>query len=547
MKDAPLSALPESTDVVIVGYGPVGAALACLLGRQGVSSLVVDKETDILQMPRAIALDNEALRILQAVGLAEDSFERIAIPFVRMLSPHFGEFARLNTAGSRDGHPKLVTFYQPELERALRGAVARQDTVAVAAGTEFLGFREQADGLRVDLRGPDGETHSVATRYLVGADGASSHIRTLIDQDFKGKTYAEDWLIVDARNVPTPIDHIEFICDPGRPTPHMVAPGGRERWEFMLQPGEQRADMESDARIRELLAPWGAPEQMQIERKAVYRFHARCCASFRKGRVLLAGDAAHITPPFVGQGLVAGLRDALNLGWKLAWVLQGRAAPRILDSYDVERRPHAHAMINLAKFMGGLVMPRSSVKALFSHGLAALLCRTPGLKSYFQDLKIKPQNAYRHGLFVSGRRASRLQRGAWLPQCLARDPAGQIVLSDEAFAGRMSLVGLGVDPRAGLSPEAIARWQAAGGHFVQFCLRGQRLHRAGDAYEVLDDSLLPEAAPADWLVVVRPDLTVLHDGPVDAAQRLLRETFALLGADAARPPAANPVSVSSAS
>ena len=126
----------------------------------------------------------------------------------------------------------------------------------------------------------------------------------------------------------------------------------------MLRPGETRADMESDARVSELLAPWGGPAAMTIERKAVYRFHARTAKAFSKGRVFLAGDAAHITPPFVGQGLVAGLRDAANLSWKLAWVLQGRASPRILDSYDEERRPHAKAMIDLAKFMGRLIMPQ---------------------------------------------------------------------------------------------------------------------------------------------------------------------------------------------
>ncbi|MBB5443789.1 2-polyprenyl-6-methoxyphenol hydroxylase-like FAD-dependent oxidoreductase [Paraburkholderia sp. WSM4177] len=153
---------------------------------------------------------------------------------------------------------------------------------------------------------PHGRPHVVRARYLVGADGASS----LVGQQLKGKTFAEDWLIVDARHVPRPVDHIEFICDHRRPTPRMVAPDGRERWEFMLGPGERREDMKSETLIRELLSPWGNVDDMINERKAVYRFHARTVDAFSNGRVFLAGDAANITPPFVGQGLVAGLRDA---------------------------------------------------------------------------------------------------------------------------------------------------------------------------------------------------------------------------------------------
>ncbi|MDF5954741.1 FAD-dependent monooxygenase [Pseudomonas aeruginosa] len=228
------------------------------------------------------------------------------------------------------------------------------------------------------LRSELGQSHSVRARYLIGADGASSKVRGLIGQEFEGHSYAEDWLIVDAcGRERQAIDHVEFICDHRRPTPHMPAPGGRERWEFMLQPGETREQMEDAERIGQLLERWIEPSQLNIERKAVYRFHARCCERFQNGRVFLIGDAAHITPPFVGQGLVAGLRDAANLAWKLAWVLQGRAAPAILDSYDGERRPHAREMIDLAKFMGRLIMPRNAWLALFGHGLMRALSLIP--------------------------------------------------------------------------------------------------------------------------------------------------------------------------
>jgi 3-(3-hydroxy-phenyl)propionate hydroxylase len=372
--------IPETVDVLIVGYGPVGAAVAALLGRYGVRTLVVDKAPDILMAPRAIALDNEALRILQMVGLPEDAFEKVAIPHVRMHCPHVGEFSRLNTSGSIDGHPKLVTFYQPDLERALRKRAEDHTSVETLACTEMRDFVEENDGIRAMLKLEDGSVAVVKSRYLVGADGAGSKVRKAIGQDFGGKTYAEDWLIVDARNVPGAFDHVEFICDPARPTPHMIAPGGRIRWEFMLRPGESREEMEKDQTIARLLAPWAKAGALEIERKAVYRFHARSCERYSKGRVFLVGDAAHITPPFVGQGLVAGLRDAANLAWKLAFVIKGNAAPAILETYDQERRPHATKMIGLAKLMGGLVMPSSRFMAVLIHGTMALLRRMPGLR-----------------------------------------------------------------------------------------------------------------------------------------------------------------------
>ena len=180
-----------------------------------------------------------------------------------------------------------------------------------------------ANGVTATLRTCAGAETSVRARYLVGADGAGSSVRAAIGEDFAGETYAEDWLIVDALGVPGSFDHVEFICDPVRPTPHMVAPGGRTRWEFMLRPGETGQEID----VAESLRRWVGGADVRIERKAVYRFHARARRRFSKGRVFLAGDAAHITPPFVGQGLVAGLRDVANLAWKLACVVQGRASP----------------------------------------------------------------------------------------------------------------------------------------------------------------------------------------------------------------------------
>jgi 3-(3-hydroxy-phenyl)propionate hydroxylase len=365
------------TDVLIVGLGPVGAALANLLGRYGVRVLAIDKSTVIFTKPRAIALDNEALRILQLVGVRDGEFSTVALPQIQYHSPLFGRFARINSAGIVDGHPMVVTFYQPELEQLLRSKLAQYPSVEVRLGVALESFADDGRQVRACLNGLDGAQLEVRARYLVGADGANSLVRRLLGLEFEGHTFSQDWLIVDALDVPNPIDHCEFICDPHRPTPHMVAPGGRQRWEFMLKPGERPEEMERPESVRRLLAPWCDVDRIRIERTAVYRFQAREARSFSQGRCFLAGDAAHVTPPFAGQGLVAGLRDVANLAWKLAWVVRGQAHERILDSYDAERRPHARKIINLARFLGALVMPGNRTTAFVVHGLMRIRCCLP--------------------------------------------------------------------------------------------------------------------------------------------------------------------------
>lgn len=521
--------LPHSiidTDVLVVGYGPVGAALAALLGRHGIRTLVVEKSQDILMAPRAMSLDNEALRLLQMVGLGEDAFDKVAMPHVRMHCPYVGEFGKINTGGSIDGHAKLIMFYQPELERALRRQVASHDSVTTLTGVEMTGVEQDSNGVQASLTWKDGTRKIVRSHYLVAADGAGSTVRKAIGQSFEGMTYSEDWLIVDAQNVPGDFDHIEFLCDPGRPTVHSVGTGGRIRWEFMLRPGETREEMEKDETIAKLLAPWAKMGGVHLERKAVYRFHARSCERYSVGRVFLAGDAAHVTPPFVGQGLVSGLRDVANLGWKLAWVLRGQAAPSILDSYDQERRPHAKAMIELARLMGHLVMPRNAALAILIHGFMRMMRQIPGLREYFEELGIKPKNRFGRGLFAHGR--SKLGRGTWIAQTFVRDSEGRHLLSDDALGPHLTLVGFGLDPAQHLGQNLRKAWEQRGGRIVQFCLRGQTLHRGEHCYEDIGGALVPGVAPYGWCAVVRPDRTILHDGPVGDVDRIVREAVALL-------------------
>ncbi|MEJ8824927.1 bifunctional 3-(3-hydroxy-phenyl)propionate/3-hydroxycinnamic acid hydroxylase [Variovorax humicola] len=519
------------TDILLVGLGPVGAALANLLGRYGVRVLAIDKATTIFEKPRAIALDNEALRILQLAGVRDGEFETVAIPQVQYRSPLFGRFARINSAGIIDGHPALVTFYQPELERLLREKLAQYPGVEVRLGIELATFADDGRFIKARLEDAVGNETHVRARYLVGTDGANSLVRRTLGLDFEGRSFHQDWLIVDALDVPDPIDHVEFTCDPLRPSPRMVAPGGRQRWEFMLRPGESPEEMERPESVRRLLAPWCDSQRIRIERTAVYRFHAREAKRFSEGRCFLAGDAAHITPPFAGQGLVAGLRDAANLAWKLAWVVQGRANERVLDSYDTERRPHARKIIRLARMLGAIVMPQNRGAAFAVHGLMSLLRLVPAARALFEDMKVKPQNIFDQGLFWRVRGSERLRAGTMLPQGWVRPATGGgPVLSDDALGLQWAMIGFGVDLSARLPAELLQCWQAAGGRVWQWCQRSQAQHLAPPVQrlEALDEALLPRRVPMGWVAIVRPDRCVLAEGPASEAETMLRRALELV-------------------
>ena len=348
---------PLACDVLIVGLGPVGATLAALLGRRGISSIAIERDTAVYPLPRAVHFDHEIMRLFQALGVA-DAVQRHA----RDLPDY--EFRAANGDLLMCLHPARETpsgwgsgymFHQPALETALRDLLASLPNVRTLLGWRFDGVEQDGDGLSADVTGPDGHT-TIRARYLVGCDGASSGVRAAIGAGLTDFQFDEPWLVVDTKTLPgsrMPEVNLQ-ICDPARPTTCVLGGPGRHRWEFMLLPGETADGMLKDATIQALLAPWNCGP-LEIERKAVYRFHGLMADCWRSGRVLLAGDAAHQMPPFAGQGMCSGLRDAANLAWKLEAVLGGKADGGLLDTYQSERAPHVRALIELAIGMGRVV------------------------------------------------------------------------------------------------------------------------------------------------------------------------------------------------
>ena len=343
-------------DVLIVGCGPVGAMAALRCRQHGLSVIVVDSSTEIYPLPRAIGLDAEGQRLFHTAGIGDE---------LASCSTSMGGAEFLNADGERVvgydlpdgfvtplGHPPFVSFEQPQLEAALRSG-------AEAAGAE-LRLGVEATGLaptpeRVELLTSDGLLHA---RWLIGADGARSWVRSALAIRLEDQGFDQPWLVVDTWNV-DPDLHLPRMaqqhCDPARVVTMVPGHDRRRRWEFQLDEDEDRDEMLRPERIAELLSPWGSPDQLRIDRAAVYRFHGLVAERFRAGPVFLAGDSAHQMPPFQGQGMNSGLRDADNLAWKLAMVHSGAAGDPLLDTYGAERKPHAEAIVEHSCDTGRLI------------------------------------------------------------------------------------------------------------------------------------------------------------------------------------------------
>jgi len=345
-------------DLLVVGLGPVGDVLAGLAKLQGLSVIAIDREAAIHPLPRAAVFDHEIMRIFQMLGVAEEIRSHCRVPDRYQFITADGEVLldfELEENRPESGWAESYALHQPAVEAVLQAQIAALG-VDVRRGVSFVSMIQDGDGVTAKVQGSTGLSQ-IRARYLVGCDGARSPVREAAGVALFDFGFDEPWLVLDTICEEPGVLPVTMrqICDPKRPVTYMAMATPRFRWEFMIKPGEAPADLLEDKAIQALLAPWGCADKVQVERKAVYRFHALVAHTWRKGRVLLAGDAAHQMPPFAGQGMCSGLRDACNLAWKLALVVKGEADEAILDSYQSEREPHVRAIIETAIAMGRTV------------------------------------------------------------------------------------------------------------------------------------------------------------------------------------------------
>lgn len=517
-------------DVAIVGYGPTGQTLAALLGGAGHKIAVFERWPALYPLPRACVCDHEIMRILQQVGVADE--------FAELTVPTSGEYVWLNAKGETlyhfnynkdgiSGWPSRQMIYQPDLEGVLHAHVERLASVELNQGWQACGLTDHGSHieLTVEHGGPDaahhwqpsGKQRTVTARYVVGCDGAHSFVRQAAGMPWTDLGFSAEWLVVDYRphhpSIILDMPEAGQICDPARPITLMRHMGHRHtRWEMMLLPGETAAEMTKPETIWPMIGQWVRPGDGSIERAQVYHFRSGVAELWRKGRVLAAGDAAHLMPPFLGQGLCSGLRDALSLFWRFDLVLRGVAADGVLASYQPERETHVRSIIERAVALGKVVCitdPAEAAKrdaAILSGGARP----TPAFPHLTQGI-LHPSAA------------SPALAGLLSPQAevVSGERAGRY---DDVIGQGWSIITLDCDARAYLRPDQLAGLSWLGAHLVAFGdVAGAIIDKTG-AYR-----RFMEAAGAQAMVV-RPDYYVFG-GAADAAglPQMIDELFDQLG------------------
>jgi 2-polyprenyl-6-methoxyphenol hydroxylase-like FAD-dependent oxidoreductase len=500
----------DAFDVVIVGYGPVGQTLAILLGQRGWRVGVFEKQAAAYPLPRAVHFDHEVARILQGAGLGQE-LPALSEP-ADVYEWRNAAGATLLRIGSRDaglsGWPEANMFSQPDLERALDARARALPGVCVRRACEVVDLRPSGDDVELIVAAPDGARSHVRARWVVGCDGVNSFVRRHLGATVTDLGFFFDWLIVDVipreRRVWDPING--QLCDPARPTTVVSGGPGRRRWEFMRLPGESVTDLDTEATAWRLLEPWALrPSNATLERHAVYTFQARWVDGWWKGRIILAGDAAHQMPPFAGQGMCSGIHDAANLAWKLDLVLAGKAGDTVLGTYASERIPQVRHVIQFSIELGRVICVSDPEQAAARDAAMIAAARETGLTPPLPAPAIGP------GLLLDGDSLA----GRLFVQGDVR--RGDVVGRFDDVVGRgFTLLSPVADPASLLAPD-LARFFASLGGVSAHVADGGPVHDVNGTY-------------ARWfaehgvgVVLQRPDFHVFGTASaVDGAAALVR-------------------------
>lgn len=434
-------------DVAIVGAGPVGLTIANTLGLYGVKTLIIEKLNQIIDYPRAIGIDDEALRTIQATGLAEQVKAHITPDHAMILTDASGRvFAQIDPRVDDYGWSRRNAFIQPQIDNILYQGLGRFENVEVLLGHEVQSFTQGADSVRLNVLNQNGQETSIEAGWVVAADGGNSALRRTLGIAFEGRTKPNQWIVVDVRNDPIGTPHVYLHCEAERPYVSAALPHGIRRFEFMVMPGETEEELSKPENLAKLMEKVVSdPDKVDYIRKRVYTHNARLAKTFRSDRVLLAGDAAHIMPVWQGQGYNSGLRDASNLAWKLAYVVKGIASDRLLDTYEQERREHARMMIHLSEVFGDVMAPPNPKSVYTRDRITRMLNLVPQAKQYLVEMRFKPMPRYEKGAIVSPKApVSQHPRSGFLDTLLRQTgdtPMGRLLglISEnkESFVGRM--------------------------------------------------------------------------------------------------------------
>jgi 2-polyprenyl-6-methoxyphenol hydroxylase-like FAD-dependent oxidoreductase len=449
-------AVPEVYDVAIVGYGPTGMMLAALLGRQGHRVIVFDKHHGLYNLPRAACFDDEIMRTFQKLDLVDAVMPGVVVQtvyeWVNAAEDTLLEVTYDNPA--RGGWAALYMMYQPHIETVLDQLCQSLPTVEVRQGVTVDGLRTADGGVTVTAGDGDGRKHIVRARYLVGADGGGSFVRPSVGIGFSDYQFQENWLVCDFRkrrdlpSVPT----FRQVCDPAQPVSIVRIGPEHHRFSFMLEPDETGTRATDEAKVWQRVARYLTPDDAELVRVANYMFRSRIADRWRDGPVMLAGDAAHEMPPFLGQGMCSGMRDGHNLAWKLNLVLTGRAEPELLDTYQPEREPHVRFITEKAIELGHVQTLRDPELARERDKRLLTMRRA----------QRAPDKIVLPGL-TDGLVATTPDAGEVFPQGRVRQPGGDPVLFDDAVGTGLTILSRSAEALDALGAEQLDRWAELGG------------------------------------------------------------------------------------
>ena len=457
-----------TTEVAILGAGPVGLTLANYLSKQGVQVTVIEQLDQLIDYPRAIGIDDEALRTIQSLGLVEQVLPHTTPNHaMRFLTPKGHCFADIQPLTREFGFSRRNAFIQPQVDNVLLQGLKQYPQTQVLFSRQLTEFSQDAQSVTLKMQNKQGQNEVVKAQYLIACDGGNSVVRRTLNIGFDGKTAPNQWIVIDIENDPLATPHIYLCCDPVRPYVSAALPHGIRRFEFMVMPGETQEELSKPENINKLLAKV-LPNTQNIEviRQRVYTHNARIADKFRVDRILLAGDAAHIMPVWQGQGYNSGMRDAFNLGWKMALVVKGKAGPELLDSYQIERKDHAKAMIDLSVMAGHVLAPPKKWQGFVRDGIAYALNYIKPIKQYLLEMRFKPMPQYHDGVLIQNK-LKNSPVGKMFIQPKVELVSGEQVLLDEIIGNDFAILAWGVDPQWGLSETSLQQWKKLGVKFIQ--------------------------------------------------------------------------------
>jgi 3-(3-hydroxy-phenyl)propionate hydroxylase len=453
--------------IIIVGAGPTGLAMGNLLGMMGIDVLILERNASLSNFPKAISIDDEGLRVCQAMDLGHTVIENVLLDIGAHYISGKHYLAKVVPTSKRNGYPLISTFHQPEFEATLLHGLKRFPCVSIQFQHNVETFQQCDTDVILSVRTSEGMLKKYSCAYLLACDGAKSAIRRQLGIKMRSSTFSQKWLVIDTINDTDASTVAVFFCNPKRPSVTVPAPHASRRWEFMLLPGEKEDELLLDGSIRSLIRQVGGSRDPQIIRRQIYTFHAAIAENFSKGRVFLLGDAAHLMPPFGGQGMNCGLRDAHNLSWKLQKVLQGVASPTLLETYNQECQKHVAGLILLSKFLGTIIMPTSKAFAFLRDSVFFTLNTVPAIRDYLSEGRMKPQPRYKKGFMsVDGSRASKTLAGMMLPQPEIKTPQGKKMLLDNVLGQDFALLRLCHKPDEAFTSLNDDTWQRLGTRFV---------------------------------------------------------------------------------